>query len=136
MNWELLDKFNAILGIFGFIISTFTFWFSLRVHKRVDEIIDRVNYREDFKKHIGISESFLDTLKSNKIDTSKLQLDMSDFIADVSSKYSFLPRKISKRLKILSKFNYSNIDKDINQQQKFRKQIIELKNHLEKESKK
>ncbi|MGE7366058.1 hypothetical protein ACQKKE_05365 [Desemzia incerta] len=136
MTWEYLDKINAILGIVSFLISFVTLLVSFRVNKRVNEMIDRVSYREEFKRHLGIAKSFLDMLDAKPINTHNLQIGINDFAADVNSKYSFLPKKISKQLTKLTEFEFPNVEQNIHDQMNIRKQIIELINYLEKESKK
>lgn len=132
--WTWLNYISIVAGIIGAFASIVAAIFAMNVKKKINQILDRQDFRENLKKLMGQSTGYIDVLKSDKNDMSSLNIQITGFIAEVRYRYSFLPFKI----KIII-FQIKRCKLDTQPTLKQRKKLIELLTHfqaiLEKEGK-
>ncbi|MGJ1007348.1 hypothetical protein ACR769_07290 [Enterococcus gallinarum] len=133
--WSIFSTTETILGFVGSIVSIGTFFLALRVKNQVTEIMDRVEFRDEYKRLSGMALGFLDIIESENIEIDSLKIQISDYTPSMMSKYTFFPRNIRATIKKIDSFDFYSIKGNVDNQIKIRKLFIELSTFLEKEAK-
>lgn len=133
--WNIFSTTETILGFVGSVVSIGTFFLALRVKSQVTEIMDRVEFRDEYERLSGMSRAFLDMIESDNIEIDSLKIQVSDYTSAMISKYTFFPRNIRKTIKKIDSFDFYSIKENVDNRIKIRKLFIELSTFLEKEAK-
>ncbi|MFT8669485.1 MAG: hypothetical protein ABF778_07060 [Liquorilactobacillus hordei] len=133
--WFYLDKVSILLGLAGSLASGITFFLALKVKSNVSKIIGKLEFKNEFEKLSGQTESYLKLLDNyEKANLNRLKIQLNDFSTDLLSKYDFFPFKVKRYIKQLKKFDLDSIS-DEKSLLKLRSIIIKLRNSIEREGK-